>query len=288
VAFKSEVREGLSASRIGSRRLALLRTGGVIRAFNGDCPHRGADLGSGGTLVDGAIRCPFHGYSIVIEPGKRARFRAEEYRVLIVGELVFARLSEAFDNGWEEILEELTRAFAIVPALRMRARVDMPIVIENAFDRRHFFAVHGVRTEEFEVGRDERGGLRVSSRFTVPDRSASNEAPLTARTASYDAVAISPGLVLVQLGGANPYGAITGAIDTGDGYCDIRLAFALPKETFGDEPDPAQYQELLAHTEHGLEEDCRVWESLAAGVSPDWTEDDWPIIEFRRYGEEFR
>src|SRR5262245_6373425 len=35
---------------------------GVARLYDAHCPHLGAHLGHGGCLVDGVLRCPFHGW----------------------------------------------------------------------------------------------------------------------------------------------------------------------------------------------------------------------------------
>ena len=44
------------------QEMVLFRDGeGAARVLDPHCPHVGAHLGCGGTVVDGAIRCPFHG-----------------------------------------------------------------------------------------------------------------------------------------------------------------------------------------------------------------------------------
>jgi phenylpropionate dioxygenase-like ring-hydroxylating dioxygenase large terminal subunit len=44
------------------RRVVLFRdAGGAAHALGARCPHRGADLGRG-SIVDGCIQCPFHGW----------------------------------------------------------------------------------------------------------------------------------------------------------------------------------------------------------------------------------
>ena len=48
--------------RLLGRHVVLFRdANGTARAVGGRCPHRGADLAQG-SVVDGHIQCPFHGW----------------------------------------------------------------------------------------------------------------------------------------------------------------------------------------------------------------------------------
>ena len=42
--------------------VAKTNAGGELRVFDAFCPHQGAHLGHGGSLDDGCLRCPFHGF----------------------------------------------------------------------------------------------------------------------------------------------------------------------------------------------------------------------------------
>ncbi|MEO0513030.1 MAG: Rieske 2Fe-2S domain-containing protein [Planctomycetota bacterium] len=54
----------------GSRveRVAVFRSGGVLRAVQGSCPHQGGPLAEG-KVVDGCVTCPWHGYQFQVEDG---------------------------------------------------------------------------------------------------------------------------------------------------------------------------------------------------------------------------
>jgi 3-ketosteroid 9alpha-monooxygenase subunit A len=55
--------EGVPLRAFG-RDLVAFRDGeGLPRVLDAHCPHLGAHLGHGGTVVDGHIRCPFHGWT---------------------------------------------------------------------------------------------------------------------------------------------------------------------------------------------------------------------------------
>ena len=57
------------SATVGTVTVALVRTGDGWRALNGTCPHQGGPL-TEGTVCDGAIRCPWHGYDFSLENGK--------------------------------------------------------------------------------------------------------------------------------------------------------------------------------------------------------------------------
>ena len=60
--WSDELNPGPIGRRLGGRELVLFRDGnGTPRALGARCPHRGADL-SQGSIVDGCVQCPFHGW----------------------------------------------------------------------------------------------------------------------------------------------------------------------------------------------------------------------------------
>jgi 3-ketosteroid 9alpha-monooxygenase subunit A len=150
VAFERDVVDDLTPVCIDSRRLVLVRRGGRIRAFDADCPHRGAHLGYGGRLCENAIICPFHGYRIGLGQHDRERLWISEYAVSSIAGMVFVCLSRECDNGWIHYLQDLDQEHFIINGFEIYVRTPMETVIENAFDHRHFTAVHRVRTDADE------------------------------------------------------------------------------------------------------------------------------------------
>lgn len=274
VAFERDVGAGMTPACIGDHALMLVRQGTQLRAFDAACPHRGAHLAHGGRLCDGdAVVCPFHGYRVRLgADGGRPGLAVAEYPLLCVGGMVFVRRAPEHDHGWRRYLEALDADHAIVNGFEMSVRASMETVIENAFDQRHFTAVHGVRTDAFAVRTSEDGALVVESTFHVPMRD-----PATGRGAvapvAYQALVVSPGVVAVELGGPAPYTVITGATNTPAGGCVIRLSVALPKRA-GTTPSAAVYEPLLQHSRRGLEEDRVIWENLVPSVQPRWMPED--------------
>jgi len=46
---------------VDGRRIALVRRGDTVHALAENCPHAGGPL-SEGTVADGAVTCPYHGW----------------------------------------------------------------------------------------------------------------------------------------------------------------------------------------------------------------------------------
>src|SRR5262245_15956308 len=57
-----ELLRGPVSRTVGGRRIVVFRNShGTLAALDARCSHLGADLG-GGTVVEGGIRCPLHGW----------------------------------------------------------------------------------------------------------------------------------------------------------------------------------------------------------------------------------
>lgn len=54
--------------QFNDRMVALFNQDGTIHAVDNECPHKGAPLG-GGSIEDGKIYCPFHGWDFDVNTG---------------------------------------------------------------------------------------------------------------------------------------------------------------------------------------------------------------------------
>ncbi|MEX0718598.1 MAG: Rieske 2Fe-2S domain-containing protein [Planctomycetaceae bacterium] len=86
---------------LGGRMVAVFNVGGQLFAIDDLCPHRGGSLGSG-SVVDGHVVCPLHGWRFDVatgacpdRPGERVRTHA----VFAAGDDLFVELSDADDPG---------------------------------------------------------------------------------------------------------------------------------------------------------------------------------------------
>ncbi len=57
------------ALTVGEKPVALVRHDGETFALDGQCPHQGGPLGEG-TVCQGALRCPWHGYDFDLRTGR--------------------------------------------------------------------------------------------------------------------------------------------------------------------------------------------------------------------------
>jgi 3-ketosteroid 9alpha-monooxygenase subunit A len=169
LAFASEIANELSPVRVRRKRLILVRSDDHFRTFSGDCPHRGAHLASGGHLCGDTIICPFHGYKIGLAYATDDGFSIIEHPTLFVGGMIFGQLADSDEDvGWPQYIHELAEDHILIEGLRLLIAAPMETVIENAFDQRHFGAVHGVPTSAFATVPGPSGELAIESMFYVP------------------------------------------------------------------------------------------------------------------------
>jgi len=287
VAFERELTGGLTAAEVGDHPLVLVRCDDTVAAFDAACPHRGAHLGRGGRLDDGAIICPFHGHRVELSEASVSPYRARRYPTRALGGLVFVLLDDRHERGFGEFLEGLNRTHLIVQGFTLTARTSPELVIENGFDHRHFRLVHGLEAVSgLTLRPGEHGELLVEGAFlarsSVPWLSGSRDGQeskirLLIRV-------FSPALCVTELGdGHDCYQVISGATPTADGRCAIRVSVAVPPAADGARPDPRVVHSLLRDSKASYEQDIAIWESLVPGAPPRFDDEDRLVLEFHRF-----
>lgn len=160
--------------RLGGEELVVFRAeSGEVNALHAICPHLGAHLGHGGTVVGETVRCPFHafrfdgsggcvetGYGLRVPP--KAKLRAfpvrERNGVVLVfwgpeGALPDFEIPEIDPTGWTpwhgHVLELAGHPEDIA---------------ENSVDVGHFVVVHGYRAVR-EIQGAEIDGARLHARY---------------------------------------------------------------------------------------------------------------------------
>ena len=279
VAFEREIAAELTPATIGARNLVLARQAERICAFDAHCPHRGANLACGGTLRDGSIICPFHGYAIGLGSARSNQFFVREHPTMCVSGMIFVRTSDKRDNGWMEFAGEIERTHFVINGFEMPVSASPEVVIDNAFDQRHFESVHGVRASRFSLSTSKQGALVVDGLVDVPVRDPGTR-QFTLLPVSYRARIFSPGLAAVELQGPNPYTVITGATPRAKGGCIIRLNLAFSKTIWKDAPGSDITAPLLDYSRRGLEADRTIWENISPSVVPEWLPEDSASLQF--------
>lgn len=290
IAYERDLAGGLCGTVVSTSRLLCARTSRGIEVFDAVCPHRGANLGIGGVLDGDYVVCPYHAYRISLGEEDGGPFCVRRHPSIAIGGLIFALLGGCDEGELPGFLAELGRTCQFVPGFEKRIRIAPEMVIENAFDARHFGPVHDVKQVTTMPAAVERGVFTAATTLRVgasawqggDDTGAYIDVPLFAR-------AFSPNLTITQIamGGYNPHFVIAGACPQPDGSALIRLSIAMPYGPGGEPPDPDTSRTILEFESFGLEQDRPVWENLAHDIEPRWTGDDATVLAFRKWCERF-
>lgn len=138
---------------LGGHRLVLFRgADGAVAALDGHCPHLGADLATGGTVVDGALRCAFHGFRYApdgacVATGYGGKVpptaRLRTWPVRERNGLVLVWLCPRGEAPWFEVPEVERAGWTGWRRHRFELRGHPQEVAENSVDTGHFAVVHG-------------------------------------------------------------------------------------------------------------------------------------------------
>lgn len=291
LAFTAELDGDVAPVTVAGHPLVLVRDGGSVRVGDATCPHRGANLGYGGTLVgEGLVRCPFHGRLVALGEVSRPGYRVREYPTLVAGGAVFVLFDEGHENGLHTLLDSFLVTHTVVPGFVLPARVEPEYVIENVFDAEHFQAVHKVADQPQLTVADGAGGELVvrgelhNRRPNLWQAGGSDGQSVVTQVIAH---VLSPTLVLTELAtGADRYAVVTGASPTATG-CVIRVAAIVPAGPDGDPADPVAARGLLRDSHTAFEQDMAVWEHLTPGAPQHFDERDEAVLTFRRFCERF-
>ncbi len=289
IAFEQDLTGDVCPVTAGSRQLVAVRTKHGIRVADAICPHRGANLGYGAIYEDGVFVCPFHGRRVGLGQASEEGFCVSEYGALVVGGLVFVRLSTREDNGFSKVMEGFADSRTIVPGFMMKVRSAPDIVIENAFDQAHFHSVHDIGTPRaFRVRPGECGEFGVDGMFNLPPSQwQRGQSGAGGALVPFTALAFSPGIVVSHLGGQYPYTVITAATSTSAHECVIWLSLVLPLPEDGRPIRRELCDFLLRRSRAGLDRDRVIWEHRAETAAPHFGADDEPVTKFQEFCSRF-
>jgi phenylpropionate dioxygenase-like ring-hydroxylating dioxygenase large terminal subunit len=296
IAFERDLQQDVSSVPVGDRRLLIVRHEGNIRVYDATCPHRGADLGVGGKLIDArVVTCPYHGHRVALGGDGNGPYCVRQYPSAACGGLIFALVGDFAIGALPQMLDHIQRTRSVFPGFTKTIRVAPETVIENAFDWAHFRPVHAVLDVQHRKPTIEDGVFTARTTLRVGptmwqgggdaqvDSSVSIDVPLLAR-------AYSPNLTITEVavgGGDHPHFVIASAVPMLDGTSTIRLSVALPRLLEGIEPPQELADVLLRYESMGLEQDRPVWENLATAIAPRYTAEDENVLEYRRFCERF-
>lgn len=271
------------------------------------CPHLGAHLGHGGRVVEGALRCPFHGLRFDVggacvgteypgDPDVKLTLRTwpvvEQLGCLFVyaerdADSPVWELPKYDTEGWTE---------PVTKVLTLRGHVQD--VAENSVDFGHFAAVHGYSNLRDPVLRID--GAHLHSKFGFTRRNPF--APWTQIESVFDTVVHGLGLSVTDLRvpklGIHYRVLLTATqLDEGTMSFGIGVSSELPPpfvpETMRGLPLPwrvateAQIRLIHPFIVSDVLQDKEIWEHRRPMDHPGLIPGDGPIAKFRRWVKQF-
>jgi len=292
-AFFRERDGDLAPAEVGALPLILVRREGAVRAYHATCPHRGAHLGYGGRLEQGAVVCPFHGRRIRLGLDERDPYCVEGYRTLDAGGSVYVLLDERYDHGFGAFMSRVAETHYLIPGFEIEARIAPEYVIENVFDVDHFQGVHGVtKRPRLRWRSGESGELIVEGTFELerPNewQGSAHEAGAAAPM-HFRARVFSPTLVATELGSAeSPNVVVTAATPTPEGDCVIRVTVAMARTPDGIAPTVLAVGSLMSGTRTAFEQDLEIWEHLDRSAPSHFAPSDELVVAYHDFCRRFQ
>ena len=292
-AIVDELTGPVTALRIADRRLIVVRgRDSDFRVYDAVCPHRGADLGHGGTLTRAGIVCPFHGKAVALGERAGSRYSVPELPSFRAGPALFVALlpGAVDDRGFRLRMTKLAATHRLFPCPPADIAVPQELVVENAFDLDHFIQVHRIpRVTAAGHGRTETGAAFCEARFEVRMPAWEGGAGPAADAViqnRFHATAFSPSIVLSELGAPGTGQAvITTAVPTVSG-CRVRVLNALRPQPDGTVPEHA-VRALTEGARKALDQDAPIWNNMDLSMTPTFDPRDEPVLLFRDFCQGF-
>lgn len=312
---------------MGHELIAFRDDADQVVVLDAQCPHFGAHRGVGGRVVDGCVRCPFHGLhfdgsgqcvkgDFVADPKTLRHVKSAPWTVHEAAASIFiwhgpdrARpdrplrfIEPDFFDGWSE---------PVTNAGRPLAPTNLFFPTENIVDTQHFYAVHFWKVDavDKQPGEDEDGSFSSVLRVTWTLGAQSPHALLRrlgkviSTPFNFDIRVLGPGMALslATLGPEQGNLQIMNIIlitPVSPTDCHIRVVSSV-KRTI-DSPINKLARRVISH---GLEDllsrvflavatkdfdgDEMIWTRRKFLQNPKPVAEDGPIIDFRRWCERF-
>ena len=284
---------------LGEQVVAFRTTSGRPAVVSAHCPHLGANLARGGTVVDEALRCPFHslrwdaegacvGSEYPGEPDYAGRLRA--YPTIERFGFLFAWHDPAegaptFDvpdldlGGWTE---------PIVSTIPIAAHVET--IHENGVDTVHFGIVHGFPLSEPRYGAD---GASFHSEFHFATPNFLREGPPEISTffdTDTHGLGYAHSLNTAEAVGLR-YRVLLLTTPTTAGNLDFTVVTTVERPDDGDCIGGVPVEQVADFMHRGavggVHQDIPIWEGLRFVDQPRLVKGDGPIPRFRHWAAQF-
>ena len=292
VCFADELDQG-AVKRLeyfGQRLVAYRKESGAPVVLDAYCPHLGADLSEGGTVVGDTVRCPFHAwrfgpdgrcvqtpYADKIPPnGDRVRAWPVRER----NGLLFIWHDWAGDTApdWEiPVLAEYgDPQWTAWSRALLSIDTDPREVLENVADRAHFGPVHQTHISHFANEFKDHTATQFNKGVAYPKGGGQDSFELKA---TY----FGPAYQITWMDGVLSSRLLLAHTPVRPGRIDLRFGTSL-RIVKG---DPARAQSFARHytenLERGFRQDIAIWENKVWRDRPVLCDGDGPIMKLRKW-----
>ncbi len=256
------------------------------------CAHLGAHLGVGGTVIDGCIRCPFHGWAYdatganteipyAERPNARASLRT--FPVVEKAGIVLAWYHpHDAPPRWDvmDVPEFDDPEYGEYEVFEYTIRSCMQEIGENGFDHAHFEFVHS----HPKVGTTEKVEFEGVDRLVLTKQEfPSSKGPVDARI---DVTGRGPGFAITRYQGLIDASLIGCSTPIDDETTIVTFLFTL-KNPDADEHTSRIARAFVDSVSHEVTQDIPIWENKRYVPTPALAPSEKPIMEYRRWYEQF-
>jgi len=271
----------------------------VWRAAAGDpvcqeafCAHLGAHLGVGGSVRDGCIQCPFHGWvydasgaNVAIpyadQPNRKARLRT--FPTVERGGIVFAWYHpQCAGPLWDvmDIAEYDDPEYGDYEVFDYTIGSCMQEIGENGFDQAHFQFVHS----HPKVGTTEKVEFDGYDRVVLSSQQfPSSKGAVDARI---DVFGRGPGFAITRYQGLIDASLVGCSTPIDDETTHVTFLFTL-RNPDRDEHTTRVARAFVDSVSREIGQDIPIWEHKRYVPNPALAPTEKPILEYRRWYEQF-
>ncbi len=316
-----------SFSFMGHELIAFRDDAGEVAVLDAQCPHFGAHRGVGGRVVDGCVRCPFHGLHFdragqcvagdyVADPRRLRHVKSTPWTTHEAAASIFIWhgpdrrrpdrplpfAAPGFFDGWSE---------PVTNAGRSLAPTNVFFPTENIIDIQHFYAVHHWTLDGIEQppAEDEAGNFTAVMHMTWTAGAQSPYAIVRRLGRAYssrfhfDIRIIGPGIAIARSTLSPEQGSLElmniiliTPVNPTD--CHIRVVSSvkrtvdrpwnrLARRLIGVGLEELLSRVFLAIATKDFDGDEMIWTHRRFLANPKPIVDDGPLIGFRRWCERF-
>ncbi len=307
-----ELRRGsLWRRRLHGHELVVGRTeSGTLLALDAYCPHLGAHVGHGGTVVGETIRCPFHGFRydaggrcVATEYGRAAPRSAlmGTWPVREVGGVIVAWAGAPETGPTWEVPSLDMRGWSPWKVTRYAVSGHPQETTENSVDLGHFSVVHGYRDVGQTRPLDTDGPhLTIAYRMTRQRRRAGIQWPAVSTTYDIDVWGLGWSRVEVEMQSPRlRMRLLVLATQVARGEVELRLAVSMPwrRDAPGVGPNLSRIPAALSAAlvvpplsrayGNDVRQDFSIWQHKRYLARPALAAGDGPITPYRRWAQQF-